>query len=221
MMKHGKLIVIEGTDGTGKKTQTGLLVERLRKDGRCVFTTSFPQYGQKSAGLVENYLAGVYGDPDKLDPKVASVFYAMDRFDAARRINAALEQGHDVILDRYVDSNAGHQGGKIADEMDRQSFLYWLYNFEYEILKVPRPNLVILLYAPTEVTLKLMAGRERGKDGHEANPLHLERAADSYLWLTKQYPDDHIVIQCASEGVILPLEVIQERIYGIVKPLLQ
>ncbi len=220
-MKRGKLIVIEGTDGTGKKTQTGLLVERLRRDGRCIFTTSFPQYGQKSAGLVENYLAGVYGEADKLDPKIASVFYAVDRFDAARRINAALDQGHDVILDRYVDSNAGHQGGKIADEMDRQSFLHWLYDFEYEVLKVPRPDLVVLLYAPIEVTLKLMAGRKRGKDGHEADSLHLARAADSYLWLAGQYPDDHAVIQCAPEGEILAPEVIQERIYGIVKPLLQ
>ncbi len=217
----GKLIVIEGTDGSGKKTQADLLVSRLRKEGRKINTLSFPQYGEKSAGMVENYLSGKYGEPDRVDPKVASVFYAMDRFDAGQKIREALESGEDVVLDRYVDSNAGHQGGKIADPMDRQAFLMWLYNLEYEVLKVPRPDLVVVLYVPVEVTLDLMEGRGKAKDGHEANVEHLKRAADSYLWLADQRPDDHLVIKCArGKGIIAP-EIIAEKVYEVVAPLLQ
>jgi len=217
----GRLIVIEGTDGSGKKTQTELLVQRLRDEGRTVTTFSFPQYGKKSAGMVEEYLAGKYGPSNEVDPYSASVFYAVDRFDVAKEIRAALNRGEIVVLDRYVDSNAGHQGGKFRDPEARAKFLGWLYDFEYRILDIPEPNIVVLLYMPVDVALKLMEKRERAKDGHEADTQHLRNAEASYLWLAEQYPEDHQKIDCVQEGEVLPKEVIAEKVYKIVAPLLK
>jgi dTMP kinase len=220
-MANGKLIVIEGTDGSGKATQTKHLVGRLRAEGRQVATFSFPQYKKKSAGLVEEYLSGKYGPPDSVSPYAASLFYAVDRFDIAGEIRAALDRGEDVVLDRYVDSNAGHQGGKIRDPGERAVFLEWLYQIEYEILGIPRPNLVIMLYMPLEISRKLVDQRGGVKDGHEANLDHLKNAEDSYLWLVGEHSEDHVMVECAPGGEVLPPESIAEDVYQLVKPLLK
>src|SRR3990167_9006096 len=109
-MKQGKIIAIEGTDGTGKRTQTDLLIKRLMKEGCKTQMYSFPQYGKKSAGLTEEYLNNRYGPAVDVNPYAASLFYALDRFDASVNIRSLRDQGYWIILDRYVDSNAGHQG---------------------------------------------------------------------------------------------------------------
>ena len=108
---HGKFIVIDGTNGSGKATQTHLLMEELKLNGYPVEMTDFPQYGTKSAGLIEEYLNGKYG---QVGPHAASIFYAIDRFDASFKIRQWLQEGKVVISNRYVTANAGHQGGKIA-----------------------------------------------------------------------------------------------------------
>lgn len=216
-MANGKLIVIEGADGCGKKTQTEILTRRLQET-RVVTSLSFPQYGKKSAGLVEEYLAGRYGHPSLVSPFAASLFYAVDRFDVARELRAALERGDTVVLDRYVDSNAGHQGGKISDPKERAGFITWLYGMEYGILGVPRPDLVVVLHVPVEITIELMKKRGGKADGHEADIRHLKNAEASYLWLAEQYPDDHKVVECAEGGNILPPEVIAEKVYALVEP---
>src|SRR3989344_2493977 len=134
MRRKGKLIVIDGTDGSGKKTQTQLLLERLQNAGYPALSVSFPQYGKKSAGLVEEYLGGRYGQPDEISPYAASLFYALDRFDLSAEIRAALDAGKIVITDRYVTANAGHQGGKLKNLSERKKFLAWLYDTEYRVL---------------------------------------------------------------------------------------
>src|SRR3990172_11995897 len=106
----GKLIVIDGTDGSGKATQTKLLIKRLKKEGSKTAALEFPQYGAKSAGLIENYLAGLYGTADEVGPYRASVFYAVDRYDASQKIRRWLTEGRVVVADRYVTANMGHQG---------------------------------------------------------------------------------------------------------------
>ncbi|MDP1719047.1 MAG: deoxynucleoside kinase [bacterium] len=199
----GKIIVIEGTDGSGKGTQARLLSEKLTRDGFIVEKISFPQYGQASAGPIEEYLNGKYGDADKVSPYAASLLFAVDRFEAIPKIKAIRDSGKIGVFDRYVDSNAGHQGGKISDPGEREKFLAWLYDLEYNILGIPKPDLVIILHVSTDVNLELIGARgekahikEGKKDGHEANEQHLRNAEQSYLWLAKHDPAVHRLIEC-------------------------
>ena len=121
-MSKGKLIVIDGTDGTGKTTQTKLLVKRLQKIGIKAHMEDFPQYGKKSAGPVEDYLTGQYGGAEQLGAYIPSIFYAVDRFAASERIRKFLKQGYTVIANRYVTANMAHQGGKIRNRRERSRF---------------------------------------------------------------------------------------------------
>ncbi len=226
MNKNGKLIVIEGIDGSGKGTQARLLTRRLGREGFKTATISFPQYGKKSAGLIEEYLNGKYGD---VEPYAASLFYAVDRFDASAKIRELLAEGHIVILDRYVDSNAGHQGAKISDARARGRFLKWLYMTEYEILNVPKPDIVLILKiepktAQSNVGKKdarqyLKAGKTH--DIHEADKTHLEKAQNAYLWLAKKHPENHILIECMDAETFMPPEKIHKKIWSAIAPVLK
>src|SRR6185369_11731584 len=151
--QKGRFIVIDGTDGSGKTTQTNLLVEELKINGYQVEMTDFPQYGTKSAGLIEEYLNGKYGH---VGPEAASIFYAIDRFDASFKIRHWLSEGKVVISNRYVTANAGHQGGKIADDLERMKFFKWLNNLEYVIFGIPKPDLNIILHMPAHMAQKLV-----------------------------------------------------------------
>ena len=210
------LIVLEGTDGSGKSTQFRLLLARFKKTRRPLATLKFPQYGKKSSGLVEEYLAGKYGKkPEAVSPYAASLFYALDRFDAAAKIKTWLEGGTTVLLDRYVDSNAGHQGGKIRSPAARKKFLQWLYDMEYRILGIPRPDIVIILHASASINTALLAHKKR--DIHEQSARHLKDTERAYLWLAAKYPKNHRVIECAPQGKLLPPDEIHERIWDIVE----
>ncbi len=221
----GKLIVIEGTDGSGKKTQANLLITRLKKTGLKVVSISFPQYGKKSAGLVEEYLNGKYGPSNNVDPYVASLFFALDRFDLATELKRRLNEKYIVILDRYVDSNAAHQGGKIKDKKARAHFLAWLYDLEYKILGIPKPDLTVILRVPAKMGQALVSQKtqrlyiEGGKthDGHEANLKHLSAAESAYIWLARKFPKDHVVIECTKGNKLLPPEKIHEKVWNIIK----
>ncbi len=144
----GKLIVIDGTDGSGKTTQLKLLKEKLENEGYSVKETDFPQYNTKSAGLVEEYLSGKYGQADEVTPYQSSIFYAVDRFDASFKIKQWLKDGYIVLSNRYVSSSLGHQGGKIDNPLERKDFFNWLYDLEYQIFNLPKPDLSLILYAP-------------------------------------------------------------------------
>ncbi|MCG2690438.1 thymidylate kinase, partial [Candidatus Parcubacteria bacterium] len=122
-------IVFEGIDGSGKATQTNLLFDYFKKQGKEVVKIDFPQHGEKSSGLVDEYLTGKYGKANEVGPYIASIFYACDRYDASFKIRKWLEEGKVVIADRYLASNIGHQGGKIKDEKQREAYLDWLYKF--------------------------------------------------------------------------------------------
>lgn len=219
----GLFIMIEGTDGSGKSLQTELLVKHLKAQGKEVEQISFPQYGEKSAGLVEAYLNGEFGSAAEVGPYRASIFYAVDRFAAANKIKNWLNEGKVVIANRYVASNMGHQGGKIKDEAERKKYFDWNYNLEYNILGIPRPEVNLILHVTPEISQQLvdkkgvreyLHGKKR--DIHEDDIGHLADAEKSYLSIAKLYPEFKLV-ECVENGQILPPEQIHDIIWNEIK----
>lgn len=303
-MAKGKLIVIEGTDGSGKKTQTAKLLERLLAEGArfasgetslfkfetpesdestdktllrfssCspqlaslssdsalsqealnlnernislievsqriadakakqvpVQAVDFPRYGTPSCYLVEKYLHGGFGSALEVGPYVASMFYAVDRYDHSFDMKAKLDAGAILISDRYVSANMGHQAGKIDNLAERDRYLEWVSDLEYDIFKIPRPDLTILLYVDPIINQRLMSTRPdkeylKGKrqDIHEADFEHLRKASEAFLYVAKKF--GWTVIDCAPktdehpEGVLLPVEEIHKLVWKEVENLL-
>jgi len=212
--KRGKFIVIDGTDGSGKATQTKLLVARLRKKGYKVKTVDFPQYENNFFGkMVGRYLAGEFGTSAQVSPYLASVLYAADRFETKEKIEKWLKGGNVVIADRYASSNQIHQGGKIKDSKRRKEFLNWLEEMEFKIFKIPRPDASIYLDVPIEFSLKLLKNKSaqdrkkylKGKqDIHESDRKHLEDAKNSAIKLVEK-SNNWIRINCVEKGKLLPI----------------
>jgi len=224
-MAKGKFIVIDGTDGSGKATQMNLLIDALTKEGTEIVTTDFPQYGESSAYFVEKYLRGEYGTADEVGAKRGSLFYALDRFDASKGMYEHLDAGTCIVSNRYVSANMGHQAAKIDDTNERDAFLEWLDELEYEILGIPRPDETIFLYMPPEIGQQLVdqkGEREytKGKkrDIHEADLDHLKKASEAYKYVADTY--GWHTINCAPDGNLLTREEIHEKVLAVVKPLL-
>ena len=224
-MKKGKFIVIEGTDGSGKGTQVKLLLERLRKFDLEVSTTDFPQYGEPSAFFVEKYLRGDYGTVDEVGPKLASYFYALDRFDKSFDIRKLLDQGSNLISNRYTTSSMGHQAGKITSRKEQDIFLDWLDDLEYEQFNIPRPDLVIFLSVPSEIGQQLVSKKEereytKGKshDIHEADLSHLEKAHDAYHYVADKF--GWVKIDCMDGDRLMTIEEVHNLILEEVSKIL-
>ena len=212
----GKLIVIEGTDGSGKSTQFKLLTERLLSEGREFKRLVFPQYQEESSALIRMYLGGQFGSkPSDVNAYAASSFYAVDRYASYKRVwGDWYENGGLVVSDRYTTSNAVHQASK--EEGEKQAaFLKWLYEFEYDKLGLPRPDLTIYLDVPTDFTEMLMRRREADThthaDIHEQDLEYLatcrrtgKAAAQYYGWT---------VVSCVKGGAMRSIEDIHEEIY--------
>ncbi len=226
MATKGKLIVIDGIDGSGKATQVALLKQRLTKEKIKVKTIDFPRYQDNFFGaLIGKYLSGIYGDFIAMDPRVASVLYAADRFESSAQIRAWLDAGYTVIADRYVSANQIHQGGKIANPKERKEFLEYLDEMEHGAFKTPRPDLVIYLDVPFEVSRawlqKKVAQRKKTylkggrKDVAEDNLLHLKHSRESALSLQKTHKNWEKV-QCCDGMVCMLPEQVHEQVYTIV-----
>ncbi|OGI16727.1 MAG: hypothetical protein A3J63_05130 [Candidatus Moranbacteria bacterium RIFCSPHIGHO2_02_FULL_40_12b] len=222
-MERGKFIVIDGTDGSGKATQAKLLIKRLKKEGYRVKLADFPQYGKKSAGLVEEYLNGKYGESKEVGPYRASVFYACDRYDASFEIREALNEGKIVISNRYAASNMAHQGGKIKNSRERKKFLKWLDDLEFGIFAIPRPNLNIILHVDAAVAQKLVDSKGyrdyvggKKRDIHEADIKHLCDAEKIYIEIAKNFPGFSL-IECTRGRKIMSREEISKMVWKKVK----
>ncbi len=220
----GKFIVIDGTDGSGKATQTQLLIEELKANGYDVEMTDFPQYGQKSAGAVEEYLNGKYG---QVNPKASSIFYAIDRFDASFKIRQWLTEGKIIVSNRYVTASAGHQGGKISDDDERLKFFRWLNDLEYNIFGIPKPDLNLILHVPAEVAQKLVdlksvdvrkyaEGKNKKRDLHEADLNHLKNAEKVFLEIAKLFPNTKLV-ECTEHNNLLTKQQVHYKIWELVR----
>lgn len=223
----GKMIVIDGTDGTGKHTQTMLLKENLEKLGYSVETIDFPRYGEKSAGPIEEYLNGKYGSVTEVTAKQASILYAVDRYAASFQIRKWLEEGKIVLCDRYVSANMGHQASKIDDIKERDRFLDWLYDLEFNIFNIPKPDINILLYLDTEIARKLAQENANKKftndvkknDIHEKDKEHMKKALASFLYVSEKY--GWIKIDCSDKkGWIRTREDISREISEKIKSLI-
>ncbi len=222
-MNRGLFIMIEGTDGSGKGTQTELLVERFQKEGFPVEQIHFPQYGQPSAALVEDYLNGKFGTAEQVGPYRASILYAVDRYAASEKIQNWINQGKIVIANRYVGSNLGHQGGKISDSEQRKKYFEWNYDLEYGIFKIPYPDVIIILLLKPVIDQKLVDQKgERAylngkkRDIHEDDLSHLKNAESAYLQLAHIYPEFQI-IECVENETLLTKEHIHEKIWTTVQ----
>ncbi len=227
-MQKGILVVIDGIDGSGKATQARLLAERLEKEGHAVERIDFPRYDAPMFGeFLGECLAGKHGDFLHLDPKIASTLYALDRFEASPQIRTWLEEGKVVVADRFASSNQIHQGGKIVDASRREAFLDWIGNMEHEVLGVPRPDAVVYLRVPVEVSLSLLAKEREAKnkalegeaqDVVEKDRMYLERSMESAEHLSHE-PNWHAV-ECVEGEVLRTPEVIHEDVYKVVSGLL-
>jgi dTMP kinase len=215
---RGIFIVIEGSDGSGKATQLARVKQRLEAAGHSVETFDFPRYDEPSSYFVKRYLDGAYGGADDVGPYTSSLFYALDRFEAAPKIREALKAGKVVISNRYTGSNMAHQGTKISNAEQRRGFFIWLDNLEFEMLRIPRPDISFVLRVPTEVSIRLMA--DKAKDIHESDPKHLERTLAVYDDMTQLFPKDFQRIDCVRSGQMLDVETVNMMLWEKVSPLL-
>ncbi len=178
----GKIIVIEGTDASGKYTQSKLLVESLEKMGKDVVFFSFPRYETFFGKLVKKYLQGEFGSLKEVKPELASLLYSLDRYDALPEIESLLRQEKVVVCDRYIASNVAHQAAKF-EGIERKKFIKWVESVES---RLPKPDLTIFLDLPVEVSAKLMHLRKREKDIHELDLDYLRKTRQVYVELSEK-----------------------------------
>ena len=218
MENMGKLFVIEGTDASGKETQMRKLKERFQKEGIAYKGIEFPNYKSNSSELAQ--------DPKEISPYIASTFYAADRYITFKKeYSAYYEKGGIILADRYTTSNMVHQAGKIKDDVERQKFLDWLWDFEFHLYGLPVPTQVIFLNMPTKYALELMKHRKNKitnntqKDIHEKSPEHLKDSYEEAIKLSKKY--NWYEVQCVKNETIRTIEDIHEEIYTEIKKYLQ
>lgn len=214
-----KIIVIEGTDCSGKETQTKLLQERLIKDGYSCEFLSFPVYGTATGKIVGGPYLGKEEISDSyfeegatsVDPVIASLYYAADRkYNIDKVLNADCDF---YILDRYISSNLAHQGSKYEDEDERRQFYQFIDKLEYDLLGLPRAGITFLLHMPHEQAA-ILKGNRASLDQHEKDPEHLKKAEERYLELAKIY--NWKTVSCVSAKEIRSREDINEEIYKTV-----
>lgn len=215
----GLFIVLEGSDGSGKGTQFELLKKRLLAAGYEVEVFDFPRYDKPSSYFVTRYLNGEYGPAESINPYTASLFYALDRYEAGIDIKAALDAGKIVISNRYVGSNMAHQGSKFEDNVAKRSFFVWEDSLEFQLLNIPRPTINLFLRVPAEVSFELIKKKiardytSKTHDEHEANIEHLKKSVATYDLLCELFPKDFYAIDCVQNGQLLDIESINTRIW--------
>ena len=231
MSLHGKIIVIEGTDGSGKQTQAANLKERLLEKGYDVYSTSFPNYESDSSAAVKMYLNGeIRSNANDISAKAASIFYATDRYITYKKeIESVYEKQDSVIVfDRWSSSNIVHQGAKlvasIADENERKEklkeFIQWLDTLEHEDFGVPRADTVIYLNVPLDYTISLRAKRANKitggekQDIHESDNDHLRNASEAGMLAAKML--GWKVVECVKDGQMRSIEDIAQEVWGVI-----
>lgn len=235
MMEKGRFIVFEGIDGSGKATQVRLLTAHLEQEGHGVKKVDFPRHGEPPSYFVDAYLNEKYGTAEEVGPYRGSIFYTLDRYDIGFDIKKWLESGDIVVADRYVASNIGHQGGKIKDREKRKKYFDWLYDLEYNLFEIPRPDITFILKTSPELSLKMAnnitdkdkkerrksyLGDDKKQDIHEKDSGHQAATLESYLHAAEVFPEEFKVIECIENGELLPSNKIHEIIWEIIKDII-
>ncbi|GAA3645448.1 dTMP kinase [Asaccharospora irregularis] len=223
----GKLIIIEsGSDASGKATQTKRLYDRLLEEGYNIRQVEYPNYKSQSSALVKMYLRGDFGkNPSDVDPYIASTFFTLDRYASFKtEWEDFYNEGGIVIADRYTTSNMVHQACKM-DIKDRDEYLDWLVNQEFELYKIPKPDCVIFLDVPIEFSKKLMENRknkitgDEKKDIHESDMKYLQKSYDNSLYIVDKY--NWKKINCVKNNNLRSIEDIHEEVYELVKNIIE
>jgi len=211
----GKIIVIEGTDGSGKKTQTELLYQFLKEKSETLLQ-SFPNYESPSSAPIKMYLNGEFGDSaSSLDAYSSSLLFTVDRICTWQKLKNDYENGKNIIFDRYVESNMIHQACKIQDKDKRNKFLNWIDNLEFDIVKLPRPDKIFFLNMPPEVSKKLANARKDLKAGttqdiHEKDEAYLINAYNAGMEVAKNFGWE--IINCFENEKLKSIEEIHAEI---------
>ena len=224
---RGKLIVIEGTDCSGKETQSKLIIDRFKKEGIEIRYFSFPNYDSPTGKIIggpylgkEHICKGWFPETAPLvDPKVSSLYYAADRKYNIGIVNDLLDNGINVILDRYFYSNMAHQGGKILNKEERIAMYKWLEKLEIDLLELPIPDIKLFLHVPFEVSAELKKNRAESLDENEKNKEHLINAEKAFLEVASLYGFE--TIKCYEGNSILSIETINDKLYDFLKKLLK
>lgn len=220
-MEKGKLIVIEGTDCSGKETQSKLLIKNLKEQGKPCIMFGFPNYDSPTGKIV----GGPYlGKPEisecffkegavAVDPKIACLYYSADFKYNIEEINSYLEKGYYVILDRYVTSSLGHQGSKITNKDDRFEMFQWIDKLNYWLMGLPKPDITVFLHVPFEFASELKKNRI-AIDEHEKDENHLKNAEQTYLELVELYNWKYV--NCVKDNILRTIEDINSEIMNII-----
>ena len=223
----GKIIVIEGTDCSGKQTQSEILVKKLNNDGVKSIRLSFPMYDTPTGKIIAgpylgkvDFCEGFFEEgASNVHPKVASMYYCADRLYNIDEVVSKVNQGYVVVLDRYVESNMAHQSAKFDEASKQDEMIDWIDSLEYGFLKFPRPDKTIFLHLPTNLTQKLKEKRGENADQHENNFDYLSKVEKIYFGLAQKYNFE--IVECSQGNQINSIEQISEEIYNIVKKIIE
>lgn len=222
----GKIIVIEGTDSSGKETQTKLLYERIKKINEKTIKISFPNYDSPACEPVKMYLAGAFGtDAVKVNPYPVSTMYAIDRYASYKQDwGKSYEEGYIIVTDRYVTSNMIHQASKIQSEEEKEEYLKWLIDLEYKKNQIPEPDIVIFLKMPIDKAKELMENRNNKIDGsmkkdiHEINEDYLKKSYKNATKISQKF--NWYEVECVENNRIKSIEEINDEIFKKIEKLI-
>ncbi|HEX2912348.1 MAG TPA: thymidylate kinase [Chloroflexia bacterium] len=219
----GKLVVLEGLDGSGKSVQFGLLRDYLEAHKYPIVTVDFPDYeGSFFGKLVGRYLNGEFGDVYQVNPYVSSLLYAGDRLESRDKLVGWLNEGYWVLANRYTGSNMAYHSAKVAPDA-RPEFIAWLKRLEYDANRLPQPDLTLFLHAPVATSQRMVAQKAArsytgsSHDIHERNQSYLQTVSEQYLWLCEHEPNWLRLNVTSADGELLPRELIQGRILEVLQ----
>lgn len=218
-MTKGSLIVISGSDGAGKKTQTNRLCNLIADHHYPILQLQFPMYNSPTGKVIQDYLSERFGKLDEIKPEAAAMWFAADRLSFKGAIETSLNKGLNLILDRYTPDNLAHQGCRYKDE-ERVKTIMWIQQLEYGLCGLPKPDLTLCLQLPTNLSVEAVNARGNKKDMHESNMEYLTEVEKTFL-LLKDLEKNYQIFDCMRDGKRLSEEEVTEGLWKLIQPVLK